>query len=195
VVALLTTVSEDDGQVAIHGVRREVLRAQADAVGLPLVEVPLPTPCPNAAYEARMAAALAGLRQVGVEDAIFGDIHLADVRAYREAQIAQAGMRAHFPIWGRETGQLARDIVAAGTVAHVVSLDPSRLPARLAGARFDAGFLAGLPAGVDPCGEAGEFHTLASDGPVFRHAVPVALAGIATRAGHVHADFRLAPVG
>ncbi len=192
IVALLTTVSETHDRVAIHGVRREVLRAQAEAVGLPLVEVPLPSPCPNEIYEARMAAALAPLLADGIADVVFGDLHLADIRTYREAQCDRAGMRAHFPLWGRETGALAREMIAAGTVAHVATLDLARLPADRLAARYDESFLRHLPPGIDPCGESGEFHTIVSDGPAFARPLRLVSGETVERDGFAYVDFALA---
>ncbi len=191
VVALLTTVTERYARVSIYGVRREVLVAQADAVGLPLIEVPLPSPCPNEAYEARMKASLAPLRAQGIEEVVFGDIFLSDVRAYREERLAAIGMRAHFTIWGRETRALADDMLRAGTVAQVVTLDPVRLPREMIGAPYDASFLAALPDGVDPCGENGEFHTVVSDGPAFAHPVSLTMGGSIEQDGFIYADFGL----
>ncbi len=191
VAALLTTVSEPHGRVAVHGVRREVVAAQAAAVGLPLVEVRLPVPCPNEAYDERMAAAFAKLRDEGVGEVVFGDIFLADVRAYREERVSQAGLAARFPLWGRDTRDLAEAMLHAGAVAHVVSLDPARLPRERIGARYDAGFLASLPPGVDPCGEAGEFHTVVSDGPAFSRPVPLVRGETVERDGLLYADFLL----
>lgn len=192
ICALLTTVNEVHARVAIHGVRREVLQAQAASVGLPLIEVPLPSPCPNDIYEARTAAALARLAAEGIGDAVFGDIYLEDVRAYREAQLARAGMRGHFPLWGRETRTLARDMLRAGTVAYVSTLDSRKLPHRCAGSRYDEDFLTGLPDTVDPCGESGEFHTVVSDGPGFSRPVPLLRGDDIEREGFVYTDFSLA---
>jgi uncharacterized protein (TIGR00290 family) len=190
---LLTTVNEVHARVAIHGVRQKVLRAQAEAVGLPLIEVLLPDPCPNSVYERRMAEALEKLRGKGIRDFVFGDIHLEDVRAYREAQLARAGLRGHFPLWGRETGALAREMLGAGTLAHVVSLDAGKLPRAAAGAVYDAEFLASLPPDVDACGENGEFHTVVADGPAFLRPVPLVKGAAVERDGYVYCDFSVAP--
>lgn len=192
--ALLTTVNEVHERVAIHGVRREVLKAQAASVGLPLIEVPLPSPCSNEVYEARMAAALARLTADSIRDVVFGDIYLEDVRAYREAQLARAGMQGHFPIWGRETRALAHDMLRAGTVAYVATLDTRKLPRSSAGTRYDEHFLASLSASVDPCGESGEFHTVVSDGPEFSRPVPLVKGKDVERDGFVYTDFSLAAV-
>ncbi len=192
IVGLLTTVSEVHDRVAIHGVRRAVLRAQADAVDLPLFEVPLPSPCPNEVYEARMAAALAPLLADGIADVVFGDLYLADIRAYREAQLARAGMQGHFPLWGRETPALAHEMLRAGTVAHVATLDLAKLPVDRLGARYDKDFLRTLPPGIDPCGEAGEFHTIVSDGPAFARPLRLVPGETIERDGFAYIDFTLA---
>ena len=193
IVALVTTFNEDARRVAIHGTRREVARAQAAALGLPLVEVDLPDPCPNDVYEVRIGAAVRRLMADGVRDWVFGDLLLDDIRAYREAQLAPLGIGAHFPLWGRKTDGLAREILAAGIDARIVTLDPRRLPAALCGARFDAAFLDGLPGTVDPCGERGEFHTVVADGPGFAHPLDLVHGETVERGGFVYTDFKLEP--
>jgi uncharacterized protein (TIGR00290 family) len=174
VVALLTTVNADVDDVPVHGTPLPVLRAQAASVGLPLLEVPIPWPAPNTAYEAAMAGAMERVRELGAEQVAFGDLFLEDVRAYREAQFGKLGMKVVFPLWGRPTDELAREIIAAGFRAHIVSRDPERLPESFVGRAFDLELLADLPPGVDPCGERGEFHTLVTDGPIFRHPIAAA---------------------
>jgi len=172
VAALLTTVTETYDRVSTHGVRRALLAAQAAALGLPLMEVSLPPLCSNEEYERRMAAALAEARRHGAEAVAFGDLFLADIRAYRERQVERAGMQALFPLWGQEAGGFARCVVAAGVRAVVVCVDSRRLGPEWLGHPYDEGLLAALPAGVDPCGENGEFHTFVYDGPGFRYPVP-----------------------
>lgn len=191
VVALLSTFNADAARVSIHGTRREVARAQAAALGLPLIEVDLPFPCSNADYEARMGAAIQGLRAKGVEDWIFGDLFLQDIRDYREAQLRAHGLRAHFPLWGADTRELADEMLAAGIRAHVVTLDPRKVPRELCGAGFDRAFLDRLPAAVDPCGERGEFHTLVADGPGFSAPLPLERGETVERDGFVYTDFTL----
>jgi uncharacterized protein (TIGR00290 family) len=192
VVGLLTTIDERLDRVAMHGTRRALLDAQVAALGLPLIEVRLPWPCPNATYEARMAEALAGIAADGLRHVIFGDLFLRDIRAYREARMAEAGMEAIFPLWGRDTGDLARAMIASGLEAHLVAVDPGALDPSFAGRRFDADFLADLPPGVDPCGENGEFHTAVTAGPMFGAPIAVRRGGTVTRDGFVHADLELA---
>jgi uncharacterized protein (TIGR00290 family) len=188
VVGLLTTVNESHGRVAMHAVRRELLTAQAEAVGLPLVEVPIPDPCPNEAYEAAMATALGWARAQGIGGVAFGDLFLEDIRAYRERQMAPTGLECHFPLWGRPTRELAREMIASGFRARLVCVDPTALPASFAGREFDAALLAELPAAVDPCGENGEFHTFVWDGPLFSKPVKVCAGEVVARDGFVFAD-------
>lgn len=173
VVALLTSVSAAYDRVSIHGTRRELVRAQAAAIGLPLIEVNLPNPCSNAEYEACMARATEEVKAMGVTTMVFGDLFLEDIRAYREANLAKAGMTGLFPLWRIPTAQLAQDILDAGFKARIVSVWLERLEASFAGREYDASFLADLPSGADPCGENGEFHSFVWDGPIFRQ--PLAL--------------------
>ncbi len=188
---LITTVTRDFDRVAIHGVRRSVLRQQAARVDLPLLEVELPWPCSNELYEFAMGAALARLKQREEISAIaFGDLFLADVRAYRERLVAPYGLEPLFPLWGMRTDLLMRNMIRAGVVAHVASLDPGKVPTRFAGWAIDRAFLDALPHEVDPCGENGEFHTVVSDGPMFASPVPLVPGEIVEREGFVYADFQ-----
>jgi diphthamide synthase (EF-2-diphthine--ammonia ligase) len=153
VVGLLTTVTEPFDRVSMHGVRTDVLEAQAGAAGLPLVKVPIPAPCPNGVYEEAMGRAVERAKAEGVSHMVFGDLFLEDVRAYREKQLDGSGIEPVFPLWGQPTDRLAEEMIDAGVVAHVTCLDPAKVPRELAGSRFDRKFLAGLPAGADPCAE------------------------------------------
>jgi uncharacterized protein (TIGR00290 family) len=186
--ALITTVTADHDRISMHGVRRALLRAQAAAVGAALVEVVIPAGATNATYERRFAEAMRAPALDGVGEIAFGDLFLADIRAYREAQCAAAGRRARFPLWGDDTAALARRFVADGFDARIVCVDPARLDPRFAGRAFDAALLDELPASVDPCGENGEFHTFVSDGPGFARPVPVAPGVVVRRDGFVFAD-------
>jgi diphthamide synthase (EF-2-diphthine--ammonia ligase) len=180
-------------RVAMHAVRRTLVEAQARVVGLPLRIVDLPWPCPNADYQRIMAGLVAEARAEGVAAMAFGDLFLADIRAYRERQLAGTGITPLFPLWGCDTHELARAMIDGGLVAHVTCIDPSRLDKALAGRRFDATFLADLPAGADPCGENGEFHTSVRDGPMFGAPVAVHPGEVVERDGFVFAD--LLPAG
>lgn len=191
VVGALTTLTGDFSRVSMHGVREALLRAQCAAADLALTTVPIPYPCPNEVYEARMAAALAAARAGGVSHMIFGDLFLEDIRAYREATLAATGVTPLFPLWGRPTATLARDMIAGGLQARVVCLDPRKVPRSLAGRRFDETLLRALPSGTDPCAERGEFHTCVVAGPMFRHRLRVRVGETVDRDGFVFTDLLL----
>jgi uncharacterized protein (TIGR00290 family) len=188
VVGLLTTVNVTHERVAMHAVRRRLLELQAEAVGLPLHVVPLPWPCPNGEYEARMAEACTAARADGVEAIAFGDLFLDDVRRYREERLAGTGLTPLFPLWGRDTAALARAMVDGGLRATLTCVWPERLDASFAGRVFDHALLDALPPSVDPCGENGEFHTFVWDGPMFRSPVAIQAGPTVTRDGFVFAD-------
>ncbi len=190
--ALVTIVTETHGRVSMHGVRRELVQAQADAAGVPLVEVGIPAACPNEVYEARMAHALAVPPLEGVGTMAFADLFLEDIRAYREQRLAAAGWTASFPLWKRDTGPLAREFIDAGFQAVLVCVDPSKLDASFAGRAYDEALLADLPAHVDACGENGEFHTFVHAGPIFEHPIPIERGETVTRDGFVFCDALLA---
>jgi uncharacterized protein (TIGR00290 family) len=187
-VALLTTVTEDFGRVSMHGVRIELVRAQASAAGVPLVEVGIPASCSNAVYESRMAEALASPVLAGVGTMAFADLFLADIRAYREEKLAGGGWSAVFPLWGRDTRALAREFIEAGFEAVLVCVDPSQLDASFVGRSFDASLLDDLPDSVDPCGENGEFHTFVHAGPVFDSRIEFSLGEAVMRDGFAFQD-------
>jgi diphthamide synthase (EF-2-diphthine--ammonia ligase) len=195
VVGLLTTTNEAFGRVAMHGVRREVLAEQAARVGLPLHEVPLPWPCSNQVYEARMAEACRAAVQAGVSHLVFGDLFLADIRRYREDKLVGSGLTPLFPLFGADTAQLAREMIGGGLRAVITTVDPKQLDARFAGRTWDAALLAALPPSVDPCFERGEAHTLAVAGPMFAAPLPVAVGEVVERDGFVFADVTLARPG
>jgi uncharacterized protein (TIGR00290 family) len=188
VVGLFTTVNAAFDRVAMHAVRRKLLEAQAEAAGLPLHVIEIPWPCPNEAYEAALGAFVAAQKAQGIAAMAFGDLFLEDIRAYREAKLEGSGIAPLFPLWGRETGALAREMIAGGLQARLTCVDPKKLPARFAGRSFDAALLADLPEGVDPCGENGEFHTCVFAGPMFAHAIDVRLGAVQERDGFVFAD-------
>jgi len=187
-VALLTTVVEDFGRVSMHGVRIELVRAQASAAGVPLVEVGIPASCSNAVYESRMAEALASPVLAGVATMAFADLFLADIRAYREEKLAGGGWSAAFPLWGRDTRALAREFIEAGFEAVLVCVDPSQLDASFVGRSFDNELLDDLPDSVDPCGENGEFHTFVHAGPVFDSRIEFSLGEAVMRDGFAFQD-------
>jgi uncharacterized protein (TIGR00290 family) len=187
-VGLVTTINAVFDRVAMHGVRRSLVEAQAEAAGLPLHVLPIPYPCPNETYETVMGAFVARQVADGVQAMAFGDLFLEDIRRYRETKLAGTGIAPLFPVWGIDTGKLARDMIGAGLVAHIACLDPRKLPASLAGRRFDLDLLAELPEGVDPCAENGEFHTFACAGPMFRRPIPIRVGEPVTRDGFVFCD-------
>jgi len=193
VMGLFTTINAAFDRVAMHAVRRGLVEAQARAAGLELHLIEIPYPCPNADYERIMGAFVAKAQAEGAEAMAFGDLFLADIRAYRERQLADTGIAPLFPLWGRDTRELAAEMIDGGLVAHVTSIDPRKLDPSFAGRIFDAAFLADLPASADPCGENGEFHTFVAAGPMFREAVAVRSGEITERDGFVFAD--LVPVG
>jgi uncharacterized protein (TIGR00290 family) len=188
VVGLLTTLNKTHDRVAMHAVRRRLLEVQAEALGLPLTIVPIPYPCPNDVYEAVMAGALGAARQRGIQGVAFGDLFLADVRQYRERQMAGTGLALHFPLWGRPTRALAEEMIEKGLKARITCVDPRVLPPEFAGRAFDGALLEALPPGVDPCGERGEFHTFVCDGPMFRCPVAITVGEVVARDGFVFAD-------
>ena len=189
VAGLLTTTNEEFDRVAMHAVRRELLQAQAEAAGLQLHVVPLPWPCSNEEYEARMGAAVTGFVAEGYTHVAFGDLFLEDVRRYREDRLAGTGLEPIFPLWKTaSTADLAREMVAGGLQACLTCVDPRKLDRSFAGRTFDAALLDDLPAGVDPCGENGEFHTFAFAGPMFHHPIAVRVGDVVDRDGFVFAD-------
>jgi uncharacterized protein (TIGR00290 family) len=186
--ALLTTVTEGYERVSMHGVRRDLLRRQAAATGVPLIEVTIPPNCVNAVYEERMAAAFAEPPLAEIGAMASGDLFLEDVRAYREDRLAEAGKKAVFPLWGRDTQALARKFVDGGFEAVVCCLDPRKLDPSFAGRAYDADFVADLADDVDPCGEHGEFHTFVHAGPVLSEPVGMRVGEVLERDGFVFCD-------
>jgi len=188
VAGLLTTVNSTADRVAMHAVRRELLEQQAAALDLPLHVVDLPWPCPNDVYEQQMTAAIATARADDVTHMVFGDLFLEDIRAYREATLADTGMTPVFPLWGEPTDLLSRRMLAAGIKAVLTCVDPRQAPAELVGQWYDDDLLGRLPANVDPCGERGEFHTFVTDGPGFATPLEVRVGEVVERDGFVFAD-------
>ena len=188
IVGLLTTVTEGYDRVSMHGVREEILERQAAEAGLPLVKVRIPPSCVNADYEKAMGRALAEAREQGVRKLIFGDLYLEDVRRYREERLGGSGVEPVFPLWGRETRDLAGEMLDGGLRATVVCVDPRRLAPSFAGETWDVRFLDALPPGVDPCGENGEFHTCVTAGPMFERPLEVERGAVVSRDGFVFAD-------
>jgi len=201
VVALLTTVTEGrvpgfvlanpgstEDRISMHGVRRELLRQQAESIGLPLHEVVIPPQCVNPIYEARMEEAVLSHYTQGVRRVAFGDIFLEDLRLYREKNLARAQMTALFPIWKRDTRELAAHFIASGFRAVAVCIDPAKLDPSFAGRELDASFFRDLPPTVDPCGENGEFHTFVFAGPIFHKPINIRKGQVVHRDGFVFCD-------
>ena len=188
VVGALTTVNESFGRVSIHGVRESVLHAQLASAGLRPRVVPIPYPCSNEAYEARMGAAVMAATRDGITHIIFGDLFLTDVRAYREQKLAGTGMTPVFPLWARPTAALAREMIASGLEARLVSVDRTKLDSSFAGRNFDQTLLTDLPDGIDPCGENGEFHTCVVAAPVFSRRIDVVPGDVVERDGFAYCD-------
>ncbi|GAA4882365.1 ATP-binding protein [Ferrimonas pelagia] len=172
-VGLFTTINREAGRVAIHGIRESLLDAQAHSAGLPLYRIPLPFPCSNEQYQACMTQFQQQALADGVEAFAFGDLLLEDVRDYRVDMLKDSGIQPLFPLWGRATPDLAHTMITAGLKARIVCLQHDKLDQQMLGREFDHQLLADLPAGIDPCGENGEFHTFAWNGPMFRHPIPV----------------------
>jgi uncharacterized protein (TIGR00290 family) len=192
IVGALTTITATFNRVSMHGVREEVLAAQLAAAGLEPLPVRIPYPCPNEAYEGAMAHALAGAKARGVTHIVFGDLFLPDIRAYREEKLRPTGITPVFPLWERPTDALAREMIAGGLEATLVCVDPKALPAAFAGRAFDRALLEDLPAGVDPCGENGEFHTCVTAGPMFATPIAARTGDVVMRDGFIFADLGLA---
>jgi uncharacterized protein (TIGR00290 family) len=188
---VLTTINQDANRVAMHAVRAEVLQAQAAALGLPLRTVPIPSPCPNEIYEKAMGAAVAQAVGEGFTHVAFGDLFLEDVRRYREERLAGTGLTPIFPLFGSDTGALARGMIAGGLRARITCLNPKILPREFAGREFDQRLLDDLPADVDPCAERGEFHTCAYAGPMFREPLAIETGIIVERDGYVFTDLTI----
>lgn len=190
IVGLLTTFNEATDRVAMHAVRRALIETQAAAAGLPLWPVFLPWPCSNVEYEQRMLAVIRRAREEGIAHMAFGDLYLEDVREYRIRQLSGTGVEPLFPLWASpaDTWDLARRMQANGLRAVVTCVDPAQLPESFIGREFDADFLADLPAGVDPCGERGEFHTFCFAGPMFASGIEVQAGEKVSRDGFCFID-------
>jgi len=189
VVGLLSTLNAEFDRVAMHGTRRSILEAQAEAAGLPLWTIPLPWPCSNEIYEQRMAEACDRAVRERIDAIAFGDLFLRDVREYRERQLAGTGLQPLFPLWEIPTDELARTMIDGGLRAKLVCVDSRQLPTPFAGRDFDAGLLHDLPPDVDACGERGEFHSCVYDGPMFTHPIALEAGEIVDREGFIYADF------
>ena len=188
IVCLLTTITDRFHRISMHGVREELLDAQAQSVGYPIEKVVIPYPCSNQVYEEKMVNFLSDWKTKGVRHVIFGDLFLEDIRNYREQKLSQIDMTPVFPLWGEDTAELAREMLKVGFRAVVTCVDPKRLEPKFAGHLFDEAFLRNIPPDVDPCGENGEFHTFVYDGPIFNQPISVKVGETVTRDGFTFTD-------
>jgi len=188
IAGLLTTINESARRVAMHAVRVDVVQAQADALGLPLWMIPIPSPCPNEVYEQAMGEAVTRAVGEGFTHVAFGDLFLEDVRRYREERLAGTGLTPLFPLFGSDTATLAHTMIAGGLRARITCLNPKVIDRAFAGRDFDAALLAELSPAIDPCGERGEFHTCAYAGPMFSHELPIETGVTVERDGFVFTD-------
>jgi uncharacterized protein (TIGR00290 family) len=188
--ALLAAFVEEDDTLAVHGVPERLVALQAASLGVPLAPLRVPREPPNAVYEARLAAALEPFRAQGVRHMAFGDLFLADIKAYRDALMARLGFEAVYPLWHQDTRAVADRFVSAGYRGVAICVDTAKLAPDWAGRELDAGFFAGLPPGIDPCGENGEFHTFVYDGPAFFYPVRFERAPAPSRGRFAHCDLR-----
>ncbi len=188
IVGLVSTVNTAFNRVSMHGVRVELLEAQAKAVGLPIWQVPIPYPCPNEVYESAMRDLIARAKEAGITHFAFGDLYLQDVRAYRERQMAGTGITPVFPLWGADTFALAKEMIAGGLRAVITCVDTRQIPASLAGQEYDERLLRRLPTSADPCGENGEFHTFCYSAPCFSSPIPIQTGEVVQRDGFVYVD-------
>ncbi|WP_296058485.1 adenine nucleotide alpha hydrolase [uncultured Amphritea sp.] len=185
---LICTVNKEFDRVAMHGVRVELLKAQANSIGLPLEIIELPNPCSHKDYAKIMGKFLQRMQNEGIDCMAFGDLYLEDIRAYRENNLAGTGITALFPLWQIPTGQLSREMLNGGLKTVITCVDPKQAPAELAGREYNQAFIDGLPDSVDPCGENGEFHSFVFDGPMLRHKIDITVGEIVTRDNFVFAD-------
>ena len=193
VTSLLTTISDSFHRVSMHGVREQLLEMQAESLGLQLQKLMIPYPCPNTVYEEKMRETLQRWKGKGVTHVIFGDLFLEDIRRYREEKLSLLDLTPVFPVWGKDTARLAREMIAAGFRAILSCVDPRKLDPNFAGRQFDSSLLRDLPEGVDPCGENGEFHTFVYDGPIFEKAIRVEVGEKVNRDGFQFADLTPRP--
>ncbi len=188
VTSLLTTITEGYDRISMHGVRKELLREQADSLGLRVEEIWIPEKATNEDYEAKLAEAIIKFKKLGVTYVVFGDLFLQDIREYREKLLQKLGVSSLFPIWGKDTSSLANFFIDSGFKAIVCCTNPKVLGLEYCGREFDKSFLAEIPRSVDPCGENGEFHTFVYDGPIFKEKINVKIEDVVTRDGFCFAD-------
>lgn len=188
VVGLFCTVNQEFERVAMHAVRIELIQQQAESVGLPIQLIPIPHPCSNSEYETIMNEFIKQVKKQGIECFAFGDLFLEDVRKYREVSLADTGITPIFPIWGKETKTLSKEMVNSGLRAKITCVDPKHLSSDFAGKEYNKSFLEQISASIDPCGENGEFHSFAFDGPMFKKEINICVGETVSRDGFVFTD-------
>ena len=188
VVSLLTSISEAQDRVSMHGVRREMLERQAQVLGLPLIKIPLPRDCSEEEYESRLMDILSKVKSNGINQVVFGDIFLEWIKEYREKNLGKVGMTPILPIWGRKTDELTRSFISLGFKAVLTCVNTRVMPKRFLGRVIDERFLSELPPGVDPGGENGEFHSFVFAGPIFRESIPYILGRAVSRDSYSFRD-------
>lgn len=188
IAGLFCTINQEFDRVAMHAVRVALLQSQADSIGLPIRLIPIPHPCSNADYARIMGEFVSREKDAGVGYFAFGDLFLEDIRQYRERSLSGSGITPLFPIWGLDTRVLAESMLGSGLRAQITCVDPKQLGREFSGREFDASFLKDLPPAVDPCGENGEFHSFAFDGPMFGHKVGFEIGETVMRDEYVFTD-------
>lgn len=188
IVGLFSTVNKEFGRVAMHAVRIELLQQQAASLRLPIQLIPIPYPCSNSQYESIMNKFIEKTKADGIECFAFGDLYLEDVRKYREDSLSGTGITPVFPLWGKNTKSLSREMIDGGLKAKISCIDPKQLSPDFAGHEYDKSFLERIPDNIDPCGEKGEFHTFAYDGPMFNYKINISTGETISRDGFVFTD-------
>jgi len=188
IVGLFSTINQEYERVPMHAVRNELLQQQAESVGLPIQVIPIPNPCSHTEYENIMGEFIAQVKEQRIDCIAFGDLYLEDIRKYREEKLDNTGITPIFPLWGKDTEALSKEMVACGLRAIITCIDPRSMPPGFAGKEYNASFLEQIPAGVDPCGENGEFHSFAFDGPMFKRTVNLRVGETISRDGFIFTD-------
>jgi len=188
VVGLFCTFNKKFERGAMHAVRSELICQQAESIGLPLQLIPIPDPCSDSEYKRIMANFIEQVKSQGIDTIAFGDLFLEEIRSYREESLVGTGITPLFPIWGIPTNELSKEMINSGLRAKITCIDPKYLPAEFAGHEYDSTFLEQIPDAIDPCGEKGEFHSFAYDGPMFKNKLNISVGETVTRDGFVYTD-------
>jgi uncharacterized protein (TIGR00290 family) len=188
VVGLFCTFNKKFERGAMHAVRNELICQQAESIGLPLQLIPIPDPCSDSEYKRIMANFIEQVKSQGIDTIAFGDLFLEEIRSYREESLVGTGITPLFPIWGIPTNELSKEMINSGLRAKITCIDPKYLPAEFAGHEYDSTFLEQIPDAIDPCGEKGEFHSFAYDGPMFKNKLNISVGETVTRDGFIYTD-------